>query len=235
MKTILTSKLRTKQANISHSSRKFVSKVSIFDVEKYMSIIKHYSIVNKLVATLNTANILCLAVRNGREVDIFRIYFYKIIFFIIKLFEIKRLGFKTIFFSFLESLFRSNVNCISRSSLFIVGVELNPKAKRKDILICSFNDLPENFNDKFDIIYFNSLDHSDDISSTIKNINNAIKNNGFLILAWGDSGFSDELAPNSGLTFSDVLSYFPSSEVIFFGKNSSRWGYDEYILRISKN
>ena len=37
MKIILTHKPRTKQANISHSSAKFVSKVSIFDVEKYMS------------------------------------------------------------------------------------------------------------------------------------------------------------------------------------------------------
>ena len=235
MKTILTDKLRTKQANISHSSAKFVSKVSIFDVEKYMSIIKHYLTMNAFVVNLNTANILCLAVRNGREVDMFRLFYFKIIFKIIRLFEIKRLGFKTIVFSFLENLFRSDVNNVSINSSSIVGVELNPKVQRKDVLICSFNDLPANFYNKFDIIYFNSLDHSDDVASTIENIHKAIKNNGFLILAWGDSGFSDELAPNSGLTLSDVLFYFPSSEVIFFGKNSSRWGYDEYILRISKN
>jgi hypothetical protein len=77
MKTILTDKLRTKQANISHSSAKFVSKVSIFDVEKYMSIIKHYLTMNALVVNLNTANILCLAVRNGREVDMFRLFYFK--------------------------------------------------------------------------------------------------------------------------------------------------------------
>ena len=89
MKTILTDKLRTKQQNISHSSAKFVSKVSIFDVEKYMSIIKHYLTMNALVVNLNTANILCLAVRNGREVDMFRLFYFKIIFNIIRLFEIK--------------------------------------------------------------------------------------------------------------------------------------------------
>lgn len=235
MKIIPVNKLRNHQLNISHSSNKFISKVSIFDVQKYITIIKHYLTMNALVVNLNTANILCLAVRNGREVDMFRIFFIKIIFHIIRLFEIKRLGFETKFFSFLENLFRSDVNNVSINSSSIVGVELNPKVHRKDVLICSFNDLPVNFYNKFDIIYFNSLDHSDDVASTIENIHKAIKNNGFLILAWGDSGFSNELAPNSGLILSDVLSYFPSSEVIFFGKNSSRWGYDEYIIRIFKN
>lgn len=71
--------------NIKHSRNKFISKVSALDVKKYLDIILAHARIKKI----NILNIMCLAVRNGYEVDLFRLYFYPLIFFFIKIFEKK--------------------------------------------------------------------------------------------------------------------------------------------------
>ena len=86
-----------------------MNKVSIYDAEKYLKIIKHYEDYQCKVNQIKRDSIfpygpiLCLAVRNGREVDLFRFAGYNTFFKeIIKLFEIKEIGFRTRFFSFID-------------------------------------------------------------------------------------------------------------------------------------
>ena len=100
------------QLNISHSSNKFISTVSAKDVKKYLDIIG-----------IKKPNVICLAVRNARELDLFRIHgISSFIFNIIALFEVKKLGFRTIFFSFLEKLGICSANLKNYKKIVTVWV-----------------------------------------------------------------------------------------------------------------
>ena len=144
------------KTEIERSSLKFdFCKVTVKDVVNFKKVlIKEH--VNRIEGP-----IICLGTRNGREIDLFRNVFFckKIYTFLISFFEIKRKGFISIF-PWIEGFRRSNINNILNNSA--VGVEVNPEASRKDTLICSFDDMPKEWQGKFKIIYSNSFDQSQD-------------------------------------------------------------------------
>ena len=89
--------------------------------------------------------ILYLGTRNGREIVLFRNVFFQnnFIYRIIKTLEVKspRFGYNSKL-AFVEWFFRSNYNEIDEHSA--VGVEINPDAKRQDVWIGSFDEMPLN-------------------------------------------------------------------------------------------
>jgi len=212
------------QLNISHSSNKFVSKVSAKDVKKYLDIIG-----------IKNPNIICLAVRNSRELDLFRVHgLSSFLFNIIYFFEIKRLGFKTILFSSLEKLGICSSNPKNqKKNGYCLGNEINPKMKRKDILNCDFNKLPNFLTNKFDICYFNSLDHSYDPKKTAKEIKRIVKLDGFIIINYPEGQGVSNLDPTSDIEIKDIIKLF-GNKVIYSKQFGSAWGYSEYIIKNSK-
>jgi Methyltransferase domain. len=221
--------------NIRHSSRKWVSKVSIKDTEKYLNIIKNYLRIKnnkkyylKKIDNKSKLSILCLGVRNGREVDLFRLCQsnYLLVNFL-KLFEISRnrIGFKTLFWSFLESLNRSDIDNLNQGS--VIGIDINPKSKRKDVDVQSFDNIHQNLKKKFDIIYTNSLDHTANPYKVAAEMKSCLKDSGFIILAFPlgqDSGIID---PTSGIELDDIKKLF-GGEIIYHKYESSSWYYTEY-------
>ena len=144
------------ETEIKRSSRKFnYCKVSYEDVINFRKVLELNNI-NSLEGP-----ILCLGTRNGREIDLFRNVFFKhsLLNSFIKLFEIKRNG-CTSLFPVIESFGRSDFNKLSASS--VIGIEINPEARRPDTLIGSFDEMPEEWESRYRIIYSNSFDQSQD-------------------------------------------------------------------------
>lgn len=213
-----------KDENIKASNNKFISKVSALDVKKYLDIILAHARIKKK----NILNIMCLAVRNGNEVDLFRLYFYPLIFFLIRLFEIKKLGFFTAF-PFLYAFKRSTADSMNSSEIFVIGNEINPKSKRKDIIICSFNKLPKKLTNSIDVLYFNSLDHSSNPILTAKNIKRVVRNHGYIIICFPYDQRSSTLDPTSKIKIKDIIKLF-NDDIIYSKRHGSCWQYDEYVI-----
>lgn len=218
------------QLNKEKSVSKWTSKVSINDTQRYLSIIRHYedSLASRKSNMLGP--ILSLAVRNGREVDLFRLSLNnRFLASIIKLFEIKRLGFRTLLFSFLESFGRSNLNSIGDNSS--LGVELTEKGQRKDIYIGSFDEMPSDWESKFGIVYFNSLDHSHDPYVTAKEIIRIAKPGAYIIIAFPMGQEPSIYDPVADVGVEDIKELF-GGELVYFREAGSKWFYTDYIVKI---
>ena len=210
------------QTQIKRSRTKFhYCKVSYFHVKKWKGIIEKREQI--------TGPILCLGTRNCREVDMFRTVFNsgRLLNFLVKSFEINRAGYNSIFPVF-ESFRRSSIQKITENS--IVGVEINPDAKRQDVLIGTFDELPEEWENLFGLIYSNSFDQSQEPHKTAKEWLRVLKNDSIIIL-----GFSEDdpnaTDPVGKLSYKDFVDLFPG-ELLFFQKSSSR--YHDVIIKIKK-
>lgn len=191
---------------------------------------KHVEEWFKIINDLKIKKICCLGTRNGREVDIFRFIFGD--FFlkkIVKYTEINRHGFNNLF-PFLLNYKRSDIKCFS-DDLDVYGVEINPQAQRKDTLISSFDELPEDWNNKFDLLYSNSFDQSMSPEKTAIEWKKILKNNGLIIFSFSYDKMPTESDPVGGLTFENVSKLF-GGEVIYYDKSGSN--YSDLILKISK-
>ena len=209
---------------INRSNDKFnYCKVSYDHVYTWFKILKKIDI-NSL------ENICCLGSRNGREVDLFRIIFNN--FFIsplVKLTEIRRNGWSNLPSSLL-SFKRSNINVLS-NNINVHGVEINPAGKREDTLISSFDEMPMDWEDKYDILYSNSFDQSIDPQKTADEWKRVLKNKGIIIFSFSYDKDPTESDPVGGLKFEDVLKLF-GGEIIYYNKYGSN--YSDIILKIKK-
>ena len=156
--------------------------------------------------------------------------YHRLLTRVIKAFELKRTGFSTLV-PFIDSISRSDVGNITNRS--VVGLELNPKAKRKDIQLESFNNMPIAWKDKFFILYTNSFDHSYDPYLTAEEMKRVCCNGGYIILAFPEAQQPDELNAVGCLDIDDAKGLF-GNEVIYYNYYGSRWNYTEYIIRINK-
>ena len=209
---------------VNRSNDKFdYCKVRFQDVFNWYKILQR----NKLI---NIRDICCLGSRNGREIDLFRIIFnqYKISY-LIKLTEIRRDGWSNIF-KFLLSFKRSHFNKIV-NQINVFGVEINPIAKRSDTLIESFDNLPKDWENKYDLIYSNSFDQSMNPEKTAIEWKRILKNNGLIIFSFTYDKMPTESDPIGGMTFENVSDLF-GGEIIYYDKSGSN--YSDLILRISK-
>jgi len=210
------------QTQIIRSRKKFAyCKVSFHHVKKWKSILEKNA--------PYSGPFLCLGTRNGREIDLFRNVLYSGLFLNlgIRLFEIRRNGYSSILSS-IESYNRSSVAKIGQNS--IVGVEINPDASRQDVLTASFDDLPENWQNSFGVIYSNAFDQSQDPFKTAQEWIRIAKDGAIFIL-----GFSynepNQTDPVGKLTVKDFIELFPG-ELLYFEKFGSR--YHDVMIQINK-
>ena len=207
---------------INRGSEKFhYCKVSYDHVKNWQKILIDSKITN-------IKSICCLGTRSGREIDLFRIVFNDyIISSLVKLTEIKRHGWKNIF-NFLLNYKRSNLNKVS-DQIDVHGVEINPMGKRIDTLIASFDELPAEWEGKYDLIYSNSFDQSMDPEKTVKEWKRILKKNSIIIFSFGYDDIPTETDPVGGLNFDEAYKLF-GGEVIYYNKYGSH--YSDLILRI---
>ena len=127
-----------------------------------------------------------------------------------------------------ESLNRSSSDVIDVTT--VLGVELNPRAKRKDVCIGSFDDLPNEWEDLFEVVYSNAFDHTHDPWQTAKEWLRIVKNGGFVVLGFVEDE-PDEEDPTGELYYEDLLELFPG-ELIHYEKRGS--AYNDIVIRIQK-
>lgn len=204
-------------------------KFSFADAKKYLEIIdNHNRFTNPKKA--NIGPILSLGVRNGREVDLFRIFAYSFspLRKAVSLLERKKRG-VTSWIPFLESIGRSDFNNINNHSSF--GVELSPLAARKDIWIGSFDEVPKSWYGKFEILYTNAFDHSFDPLKTIEVWKKLLAPDGYMIFCFPQDQTATELDNVADVNLRDVLNFFPG-KLIYHNYRGSAWHYSEYIIQI---
>ncbi len=68
----------------------------------------------------------------------------------------------------------------------VYGVDIGPDVVKvgKNCFCYDFNHLPEDWKEKFDLLYSNSIDHSFDVKATITEWSRVTKPNGFIIMVF---------------------------------------------------
>lgn len=175
--------------------------------------------------------ILCLGTRSGREIDLFRIRFagQGLLRVFFGWLELNLRKFRPLLL-LIESIGRSDINNISEKS--VVGVEVNPSASREDTWIGSFDEMPKEWGQKFNILYSNSFDHSFDAKKTAQEWLRVIKPGGYLILGTIKESTPSRTDRISDITLNDILSLFPG-KLVFSKNEGSVAGYTETIIRIA--
>jgi SAM-dependent methyltransferase len=128
-----------------------------------------------------------MGTRNGREVDLFRIVFYSpwLWLRLIAILESQTPYCHSLIPPFEKYPPRSDYLNLNYSS--VVGVEINPHGSRRDILVGSFDELPQEWSGKFGILFSNSFDHSRDPELTAKEWVRVVRPGGILIILWGEA------------------------------------------------
>ncbi len=161
--------------------------------------------------------ILCLGTRNGRELDIFRNLFFggRLKAILMRLSEKEQYAFSSRF-PWLESMGMSDVAKIDERS--VVGVEINPDGRRKDVRICSFDEMPKEREGKFNIVYSNTLDHAYAPEIAAKEWYRVLAPGGYMVLGFpGEPVKVTTANPSGDLTFQQIKSFFPG-KLIYYNK-----------------
>lgn len=210
---------------IQRSRRKFsYCKVSARDPLAYFNIISRYSRRHNLPKSVGP--VLCLGVRNGREVDLFRTALVSpLVAKLVAVTEMKVRGFLSPL-DFLAGSSRSKTDQINSRS--VLGVEVNPDARRQDIWVGSFDEMPADWANKFGTVYSNSFDQSHNPQRSAAEWLRVTRPGGFLIIAFGINKEPSSHDPVGGLSMQDVRDLFPG-ELIYF--NAMGTVYAELIVR----
>jgi len=194
---------------------------------RYQDVLNWYNIIKKININ-NISNICCMGSRNGREIDLFRIIFNQYLISKLTYFtEIRKNGWNNLL-NLTLNYKRSKIGKTTKD-VNVFGVEINPKATREDTYIGSFDELPNQWHDYFDIIYSNSFDQSMDPYKTANEWKKVIKKNGLLIFSFSHMKEPTESDPVGNLSYNDVIELF-QGEVIYFDKYGSN--YSDLIIRL---
>jgi SAM-dependent methyltransferase len=198
-------------------------KVAIEDTLSYAAILREYFAKPKMPI----GPIACMGSRNGREIDLFRISLYAPDYWIrvIKKLE-ARSPYPHSFFPPAEAWpMRSDYRHIGPSS--VIGVEINPQAKRQDCLIGSFDELPEEWSARFSVLFSNSIDHAMDPARTVSEWLRIIKPGGLLIILWEEKS-ATLTDPFAELSETDLCALFQCPKLR--NASLSYCGYRELYL-----
>ena len=113
------------------------------------------------------------------------------------------------------------------------GVEINPEAKREDIYIGSFDELPTEWEGKFSIVFSNSFDHSEDPVKVINEWKRVCQDGAYLILAFTPSKKVSKSDPLGGMDFQEIRKLV-NETVVFYSETGGVAGYYEICFRINK-
>ncbi len=203
-------------------------KFSCRDAEKYVSIVR----ADKRDRGDQTpiGPVLCLGVRGGREVDLFRTVLRgsRLRRGLARRLERRRQGMNARL-PWIESAGRSDYSDLGPHSC--VGVEINPLARRSDILIGSYDDLPAQWEGTFGVVFSNSFDHAYDPIQVAQTWRRVIRPGGYLVLDFPEQQRAAAIDPVGLLTLADVLELFPGS-LVYFHRRGSVWSYTEFVVRL---
>jgi len=179
------------------------------------------------------SKICCLGTRSGKEVDLFRIAFsYNHILHIVLYIISSSKILEKIFIKYFLKIGRKKISF--KSNKYCYGVEINPDAKRKDVLISNFDLISSNWDNQFNIVFSNSIDQSMDPVNTSEKWKRLLKkndHNNYLIICFSHT--APELTDPTGyITLKDIKALFPG-EVIYYSKNIST--YQEVIIKAGEN
>tara|TARA_B100000809_G_scaffold265507_1_gene324551 strand:+ start:1090 stop:1788 length:699 start_codon:yes stop_codon:yes gene_type:complete len=203
-------------------------KTSYRDVHRYLEIIRSNK--REYSEQLKIGPVVCLGVRNGREVDLFRVALLSgwMRRQLVHCLEQKWHGFNPRI-PLVESVGRSEYRNLSDKSC--VGVEINPLVRRPDIWVGSFDELPEEWEQKFDVAFSNAFDHSFDALKTAESWCQILRPGGYLVIQFPERQTPSPLDPVGSLTVEDFGKLFPG-EIVYFHARGSNWKYTEYIFRM---
>lgn len=217
------------QAQITHADRKFrYSKVSTQDVRKYYHIITRDKAARQDASAIGP--IVCLGVRNGREVDLFRVQFFglRMLRRGVEWCERQIHPFVYAGLSVLESSGRSCVGLLTPQSVW--GVEINPRAARPDVWIGPFDNMPAAWGGKFGVVFSDSLDHAQDPEKTAKEWKRVARPSAYCILCLSHDHEPTVYGRVADISLTDVVDLF-GGRLVYFHRRGSQSGFSEVILQ----
>jgi hypothetical protein len=212
---------------VRRSNSKFrYCKVSVHDVDKYWRLLR--SAGSRTVPA--TGPIVCLGTRNGREVDLFRLRWFGAapLRQLAERLERRTHSFTT-WLPAIESAGRSDAESLTSSS--VIGVEVNPRAARRDVWIGSFDEMPAEWTGAFGVLYSNAFDQSADPERTAREWKRITRPGGFMIFCYSDDADPTPTDPVGGLSLDDVQALF-GGRLLYFHDRGSRNGYSEVVLQL---
>lgn len=220
-------------AQIARSRDKFgYCKVFYGDVLRYKQMLQ--ADLTRQGRTLgDVRSILCLGVRSGVENDIFRSVFFgplmRIPSFQRKVVKSDRTKYA---FDKLRLARFAQFGTASLNDLRVRGVELNPDAVRPDVTIASFDELPQEWSGKFDLVFSNSFDHSQDPNRTIQEWKRVAAPGAYLLIAFPPGNTPTPTDPLGDLSLQKI-DEFVETEVVFASETLNLSGYHEICFRLS--
>jgi hypothetical protein len=214
---------------ITASTGKFsYCKFGYADASSYVAIVQCDRARRRDTAPLG--RVVCLGVRNGREVDLFRTVLRGNV---LQRAAVQALEFRWHGFSsrlpWIESLGRDALEPLTPDAC--IGVEINPMARRSDIWVGSYDATPPEWDGQFGIVYSNAFDHAFDPQLVASAWRRLIRpEGGYLVLDYPEMHAATPLDPVGALTLADIQSLFPG-ELVYHRRRGSAWGYAEYIIR----
>lgn len=179
-------------------------------------------------------NILCLGVRSGAEVDMFRTVFNS---------RLARRPWaqKQIISRDTTKIGDEKIKLSRRWGKFggdknkgkVWGVEINPDAARDDIWIGSFDELPQEWTNRFDILYTNSFDHSMNPKKVVAEWKRVAMPGAYAITGFSLGQDVSDHDPVAGLTFETIQELW-QSPIVFASQTYNRNNYYEICVRIDK-
>jgi hypothetical protein len=214
---------------IARSRQKFgFCKVSAHDVARYRAILRRALAANGGAHACGP--VVCLGSRSGREVDLFRIHLFGPAWrrAVSRASEVERHSYVSVL-PWLER--RGRATVVALSARCVVGVDVNPDARRADVHVGSFDDLPPAWSGRFGVVFSNSFDQSQDPHRTAAEWKRVLRPGGHLIFCFA-RGLEPSLSdPVGGLELADVCHLFGGT-LVHFAERGSRAGYSEAVLRI---
>lgn len=209
-------------------------KVYFSDVIRYKSLLTMDAQTRRLrgLKTSNWSPILCLGVRTGAEVDIFRSVFLGPL---LKFAPVQRFAIKqdktAIGQNKIDLAKRIGLGSGSRKAQRVMGVELNPLAQREDVFVGSFDEMPKEWAGKFQIIYSNSFDHVQDPYQTVAEWKRVAGPGAYVIIAFTHLQAQSDHDPLSGITFSSLIELW-QAPVVFSTETLNQNGYHEVCFKL---
>ena len=219
---------------IGRSKSKFsYCKVYFLDVVRYRRLLNLHALSERAaVSNLEFHPILCLGVRSGAELDLFRAAF---------LGPLMRLPLVQ------QIACRLDRNKEARRKIRLArwfgigsgqlddgrvrGVELNPECRRPDVYTGSFDELPLAWSGRFRLIFSNSFDHSIDPARTVREWRRVSVPGAYVIIAYVCGIPPSATDPVGSLSLSAVT-HFWQAPIVFASETFNRNGYHEVCFRL---
>ena len=205
-------------------------KVYLADVLRYRQLLLHDR--HALASPAGLAPILCLGVRSGAEIDLFRAGFFS---------PLVRLPWARTLATRLDNstsaqrkMWLSRLLWLGRTrrnDSRVMGVEINPLCQRPDVYVGSFDDLPQDWSARFGLLFSNSLDHTMDIERTTREWKRVARPGAYVILAYNPGQAATASDPTGNLSLRFLCELW-DAELVFASESFNRNNFHEVCFRL---